>query len=316
MKKEELKILFIGADRYSLIVLEKLIVDNFTVAGVLVPELIGRDQKLKASCYHLYDFAKRKGLKILEFKKMSHNFWEDLRRLDTNIAVLTSFGKILPADFISLFKFGVVNVHPSLLPKYRGPSPVQEAIINGDKVSGVTIIQLNNNLDSGDIIYQKEVKIGSKETQQELSKKLFRIGADILSKILIPYCEGRIKLKKQDEKLACHTKIIKREDGLIDFNQDAQEIYNKWRAYYPWPGIFFYINLNGCQKRVKIIEIEKLVKRKESSNTLKPGLNVLHGKLVLVAKKGVLFLKKVQIEGKKVISSDSFLQGYSRMLKN
>lgn len=173
-----------------------------------------------------------------------------------DLGVVASYGKILSKKTLSQFPHGVLNIHPSLLPKYRGPSPIRTAIANGDEITGVTIIKLNNKMDEGDIVAQSEKLKVQNEMHSEIRDKLAKLGAKLLIKIIPDYLAGKIQLQEQDHSQATYTKLLTREDGKVDLSSFArsreagQMIYNKFRAYEGWPGIWFMHR----GKRVKILE--------------------------------------------------------------
>mgnify|MGYP001576228473 CR=1 FL=1 len=159
-----------------------------------------------------------------------------------DLFLVVAYGKIIPEDIINIPKLGSINIHYSLLPKYRGASPVESAILNGDKETGISIQKMEYKMDTGPIIAQEKVEIGNEEKAGDLRKRLIKIGGELLVKILPDFIDGKIKLTPQDGSLASVCKKIKKEDGLIDLNDDPQKNYNKFRAYSTWPRTFFFKN--------------------------------------------------------------------------
>ena len=166
--------------------------------------------------------------------------------------MVVAYGKIIPEDIINLPNLGSINIHYSLLPKYRGASPMESAILNGETETGITIQKMAYKMDAGDIIAQEKTKIMPDETAPELRQRLIKIGGEILVKILLNFIQGKIKAIPQNENEATFCKKIKKEDGLIDLNSDATKNYNKFRAYVFWPRTFFFVN----KKRVIITDAE------------------------------------------------------------
>ena len=165
--------------------------------------------------------------------------------------LVVAYGKIIPEDIINLPKLGSINIHYSLLPKYRGASPVESAILNGETETGITIQKIEYKMDTGPIMVQEKVKINPEEKASELRKRLIKIGGELLVKILPDFIDGKIKLIPQDNNEATYCKKIKKEDGLIDLGAELpSELYNKFRAYASWPRIFFFQN----KKRVIITD--------------------------------------------------------------
>lgn len=162
--------------------------------------------------------------------------------LEVELSVVVAYGKIIPKNILNIPRLGSINVHYSLLPKYRGASPIESAILNGETETGVTIQQMVYQMDAGPIIAQEKVAILENETAPELRKRLINIGGGLLVKIVSDFVIGKIKTVPQNEQEATHYGKIKKEDGLIDLNDDAKKNYNKFRAYAHWPRIFFFRN--------------------------------------------------------------------------
>ena len=195
-----------------------------------------------------------------------------------DLSIVVAYGKIIPEEILNMPKMGSFNIHYSLLPKYRGASPVESAILNADEETGVTIQQMVYKMDAGQIIAMEKVKILPEEKASELRTRLIKIGGELLVKTLPDIIEGKIKPISQNENEATHCKKIKKEDGLIDLNDNAIKNYNKFRAYAAWPRTFFFIN----NKRIIITEA-----------------NLEDGKFII---------KKVLPEGKKEITYTDFLK--------
>ncbi|MBU2634871.1 methionyl-tRNA formyltransferase, partial [Patescibacteria group bacterium] len=200
--------------------------------------------------------------------------------------IVASYGKIIPKKILEIPKYGCLNVHPSLLPKYRGPSPIQTTILNGDKKTGVTIILMDEKIDHGPIISNSKFEIrNSKLTYGELNVKLAKLGVKLLIETIPKWIRGEIKIKPQDHSKATYTKILKREDGKIDWSKSAQEIERQVRAFNPWPGTFTFIKHKNKTLRIKVLEAD-------------------------ISKDNKLIIKKLQPEGKKAMSFEEFKRGY------
>lgn len=171
-------------------------------------------------------------------KSSGENFRGEQNIMD--ISIVVAYGKIIPEDILQTPKYGSINIHYSLLPKYRGASPLESSILNGDNETGITIQQMEYKMDSGPIIAMEKVKIRPEETAPELRERLVKIGGELLVKILPDFLEGKIKPKPQNELAATFCTKIKKEDGLIDINDNAIKNYNKFRAYAVWPRTFFF----------------------------------------------------------------------------
>ena len=180
--------------------------------------------------------------------------------LNCEIAVLAYFGLIIPQKILKIFSKGIINIHPSLLPKYRGPTPVQNAILNGEKVTGVTLIKLDEKVDHGPILAQKEEKILEDDTADTLYTRLFKIGADLIYQNIKQYIKGNLKPRQQDHLKATLTKLFQKNDGLINFGNppSSVRIGRIVKAYYPWPGVFFKYKFDNKEKIIKLLPQNKI----------------------------------------------------------
>jgi methionyl-tRNA formyltransferase len=174
--------------------------------------------------------------------------------------VLASFGIIIPKEVLEMFSLGIINVHPSLLPQYRGPTPGQTAILNGDKVTGVSIMKLDEEIDHGPILVQEKTEIEPPDTSASLYKRLFEQGAKILGEALPKYITGKLKLKDQDHSKATFTDHLIRDSGFVDINKppSKETLKRMIRAFYPWPGVWVKTKLNGQEKIIKLLPEGKI----------------------------------------------------------
>lgn len=241
-------------------------------------------------------------LKTLSYEKISRDGLEDLKALNPDVIVTCAYGQILSKQILDIPKFGVINIHASLLPKYRGSSPIQWAIINGEKETGVTIMQTALGVDTGDILMQESTKILGYETAGELFERLSNIGANLIVDALNSIENGTLTPIKQDESKATHVKMLCKQDGLIDFNNDAINIVNKIHGLNPWPCAFTY--LDG--KMLKIFKAEVTNDVGEAGEVLKSDKNI---GLVIGAKNGAVLVKELQLEGSKRLDVKQFLLG-------
>ena len=243
--------IFFGTPRFAQIVLEKLIDSPYKPSLVITaPDAkVGRGQKLAPS--PVKQTAHACGIEILQPKKLSEknlksNFSQEnlleasISNLKFDLAILVAYGKIIPSYILSLPKYGFVNVHPSLLPQYRGPSPIQSVILTGEEKTGVTIIKLDEEVDHGPILTKKKITISPDDTHASLIESLGKIGADLLLHTLPKYLEGTIKPKSQNHRMATFTKHITKLDGFIGLaNLPYPEKLDRMiRAYYPWPTVW------------------------------------------------------------------------------
>jgi methionyl-tRNA formyltransferase len=225
-----------------------------------------------------------------------------LAALAPEIMIVVGYGQIIPQSVIDMAPRGIVNVHASLLPKYRGAAPVQWAIVDGETRTGVATMQINAGLDTGDILLERETEIGPEETALELGERLSVMGAELLIETLDGLARGAITPRKQDDALASHAPILKKEDGAISWNQPAKAIHDRVRGLLPWPGAH-------TRFRGQLLHIWRA--RVESDSTALPTGQVVAGPGFRIAcgDGNVLELLEVQLEGRKRMSGEAFANG-------
>lgn len=199
-------------------------------------------------------WAEKNNIPCLKPEKIDTLFIEEFKKININLSIVVAYGKILKEELINTPKLGTINIHYSLLPKYRGASPLISALLAGDKETGVSIQQMVFKLDSGPIIAEEKISININYTKEELNNKLIILGANLLCEILPKILEENITYNEQDEENATYCTKIKKEDGEIDLNDDHITNWNKYRAFYGWPGIFFFITKNNKKIRVTVKE--------------------------------------------------------------
>ena len=266
----------------------------------------GRGRELSAS--RVKEFALKNNLIVSEPRSLKDEGWiNELRSLSLDLIVVVAYGKILPEEVLGIPRFGCVNLHASLLPSYRGASPVNWAIINGDKETGVTAIVMDKGVDTGPILLSEKAGIKEDETAGELSRKLSEVGAALLVKAIELFLEGRIKPAPQDDRNATCAPLLKKEDGKIDWNLGAERIKNLVRGLSPWPGAYTFL-------RGKLLKIHSAEAQGDSGDSvdLKPGtvFEAEKDRIRVKCGSGVLEIKELQIEGKRRLSAREFLRGY------
>lgn len=298
-----MKIVFFGTSNVALPVLETLYQHHDMAAVVTSPDAAtGRKQAFSESPVSV--LAKEMDLELLKPQKVKGNleFINQLKNYNADIFVVVSYGKILPLEVINLPPHKTLNVHFSLLPKYRGASPIQGALLRGESQTGTSIFVLDEKMDTGPIVVQKSFPIDSDDNFITLSQKLANFSAKLLLDALPQYASGEIIPLPQDDSLATYTKIIGKQDGLVDWQSSASQIYNQFRAYYPWPGV--WTEWNG--KKLKILDCQPM---EAESPVLEPGTVQKDG-LVCCGQGTTLKLGIVQLEGKNQASVKDFLNGY------
>jgi len=232
---------------------------------------------------------------------------ERIRATRPDVVVVVAYGRRLRRSLLELVPAGVVNIHPSLLPAYRGASPIQAAIYDGLPRTGVTLMRMDAGLDTGPVIAAHEVDIGAAETAPVLHDRLAEAGADLLDEMLDPWVAGRLKAQPQDPKSATVTRPLERADAELDMRRPARALYDQWRAFQPWPGAF--VQVDG--RRVVAAEMEQ-----PSAEDAPVGRASLDGGVVVVGcGSGAIRLTRLQPEGRKAMSALAFANGYGPLLR-
>ena len=245
--------------------------------------------------------AKSLGLKALSYEKIRLEGVEDLKALNPDIMVTCAFGQILSSEILNIPKYGVINIHASLLPKYRGSAPIQYSVINGDKTTGITIMQTDVGVDTGDILMQKEIEIFPDETAGELFDRLSILGAEIITQALDDIEAGVITRTHQDEALATHVKMLSKKDGIIDFSKSAIDIKNLVRGLNPWPIAYTYFG----DKTLKVYKAEVSPIKGNVGEVLS-----LDNGITIGSGENSITLVEVQLEGSKKMTAKEFLLGH------
>ena len=295
------KIVFMGTPDFSVPVLQGLI-DNYDVIGVVTQpdKEVGRKQELVYS--PIKKLALEHGIKVLQPAKIRVDY-QDVIDLHPDIIITCAYGQIIPKEILDCPKYGCVNVHASLLPKYRGGAPIHRAIINGEKETGITIMYMDVGMDSGDIIKQRSIAIGENDCVGDLHDALSTMGRDLLLETLPSILDGTNERIKQDDSKVTLASIIKREDEVIDFNDTTVNVHNKIRGLSPFP--CSYAVLDG--KIVKVYKAE-IGDSKTSGTpgeiikTYKDGIGIKTGD-------GEIIIKELKVEGKKQMTAADFLNG-------
>ncbi len=238
---------------------------------------------------------------------------EMLAAYQSDLFIVAAFGQILPQAVLDLPRYGTLNIHASLLPKYRGVSPISEAILQGDTETGVTIMLIDAGVDTGPILLQRAIPIAEDDTTGSLTLKLAALGASALLEALPLWVQGKITPQPQDERFASHTHMLHKEDGKIDWNRPADVLARTVRAFTPWPGAY----TNWGNKILKIISAHTI--QSDPGSEARAGTVSLRKEnglqtLAVATGNGLLIIEKLQLEGKKVMNADEFLRGYSHII--
>lgn len=286
MKEVKPKIIFLGTPEFGAIILEGLVKNNYKPVLVITSpdKPVGRKQILTPSAVKIV--AQKYNLPLAYQP-------EETKKIKPDLIVCAAYGQILSKEVLEIPKYGCLNVHPSLLPKYRGPSPIQTAILNNDKETGVTIFLMDEKIDHGKIVASSKYQIANNVYYQKLEKELAELAIKLLIETIPKWVNNEITPQPQDDSKATYTKTLKKGDGRIDWKKSAEEIERQIRAFSLWPGSFTFWQ----GKRIKILEAEAVK-------------TPLENKLAIKCGKGYLIIKKLQPEGKKPMSSDDFLRGH------
>lgn len=309
MNYRDLKIVFMGTPEFAVASLDALVNEGCTIVGVVTApdKPAGRGLKLQESAVKKY--ATEKGLKVLQPEKLKNpQFLEELKLLNADLQIVVAF-RMLPELVWNMPSMGTINVHASLLPQYRGAAPINWAVINGEKETGVTTFKLKHEIDTGDILLQEKISIDENETAGELHDKLKELGSKVLVETVRGLADGTLKETPQSEIQnskfpSKHAPKIFTETCKIDWSKSVEEIHNLIRGLSPFPGAFTYLH----DKLLKIYRSDKEYKQP----SIPFGTFETDNKnfLKFACKDGYILVKELQLEGKKRMSAEDFLRGY------
>ena len=299
-----MKIAFMGTPDFAVPCLERLISSKHEIVGVFCQpdKPKGRTQEL--SMPPTKEIALKNDIPVFQPRTLKNGAGvEILKEITPDLVIVVAYGKILPEDFLCFPKYGCINIHGSLLPKYRGASPIQWAVLNGDSEAGVTSMQMDAGLDTGDMLLTGKVPVGENETSLELFDKLSAIGADVMEETIEKLEKGELKPIKQDESEATYVGMLSKEMSNVDFTLPASQVHNKIRGLYSWPGASTV--LSG-----KILKLHKSRLCDKKGNNI-PGSVVESGDRLVVCcgDNNCVELLEIQLEGKKRMNSADFLRG-------
>ncbi len=298
--------MFFGTPGFAVPSLEAIAASRHPVVAVVTqPDRPrGRGQKVSGSPVKIS--AERLSIPILQPDRLrAPEFLEALRERSPDLGVVAAYGKILPAELLALPRVGMINVHASLLPRWRGAAPIHRAILAGDAVTGITIMQVVQALDAGPILSVAETPIGPTDTSASLERRLAVMGADLIVRAIDDIEAGRSAPTPQDESRVTYAKRLARADGQIDFAKSADDVHNAIRGLQPWPLVS--VNLDG--KRLLLHESES---RPDERTDAAPGtiVRVDPDALVVATGRGVVLIRRVQLEGRPPVAVRDFLHGH------
>lgn len=303
-----MRVIFMGTTPFSKVVLQELVNESFEVIALVTqPDRpFGRKRELKAPITK--EFALKHNIKVLQPNKIKDSI-KEINDLNADLIVTCAYGQIVPIEILNHPKHKSINVHASLLPKYRGGAPIHWSIINGDCKTGMTLMEMDAGMDSGNIITQEEVDIEVDDTMGTLEKKLMLASQTLIKRDLKAYLQGDIESQKQAEDQVTYAYTIKKEDELIDFKQDVEKVYNRMRGLIPWP--VSYALLEG--ERVKFHQVKMI---KKHHNLVPGSITDIHEEgMDIACLNGFVRISKIQPFGKPVMTSIDFMNGFKESWK-
>ncbi|MDO8424757.1 MAG: methionyl-tRNA formyltransferase [bacterium] len=305
-----MKIIFFGTPEFGAIILDGLVSAGLSPALVITEpdKPVGRKQIVTPLPVKV--LAKKYNIPVMQSERVA-DCKSEVENLKPDLGIVAAYGQMLPQNLLDIPKFGFLNVHPSLLPKYRGPSPIQSAILSGEEETGVTIMLVSKKMDAGPILANGKKQLTSNIIYRELHDELANLGAELLVKTVPDWVEGKIKPQEQNEAEATYTNIIKKEDGYIDWEKDASYIERQVRALNPWPGTFTKFEIKGLLKTIKVLK-SNVLKQTGDGPFGDPGKTFLgtNDKIAVQTGKDFLIIEELQVEGKKPLATIDFLRGH------
>ncbi|MGN0432888.1 MAG: methionyl-tRNA formyltransferase [Lachnospiraceae bacterium] len=309
-----MKIVFMGTPDFAVGALQALIEAGHEITAVVTQPDKAKGRSGKLSFSPVKECALEKGIPVLQPVRIKRpEAVAELAQYEADVFVVAAFGQLLSKEILSMPRLGCINIHASLLPKYRGSSPIQWTVINGEEKTGVTIMQMNEGLDTGDILYQKEVLLDKKETGASLFDKLAKLGAGAIVEALQLLSEGKLAPIPQNDEQATHTVMLDKAMGHMDFTKSAVELERLVRGLNSWPSAYTYFD----GRQLKIWESELAEKEEFSEEELAYAKKAAPGEVIKVEKnrfalactEGALWITSLQLEGKKRMSTHDFLLG-------
>ena len=292
-----------GTPEFAVPVAKRLLKAGHDLVGVYTQPDRPAGRGRRTSPTPVKRFALERGLAVLQPRSLSGaETWAAMAALKPDASVVAAYGKLLPRPVLDIPRLGCLNIHPSLLPRHRGASPVAAAILSGDGVTGVTVMLLDEGLDTGPVLAQRQARITRDETADTLTRRLFRMGGDLVVEVLRGLAEGTVLAREQIEEDATMSTRLDREAGRIDWSVPAEQIALMVRAYHPWPGTF--TTWNG--RTIKILEASPV-----PSDRVTPGtVTVARGSIEVATGAGALIVTRLQIEGRTAVSASEFVAGH------
>lgn len=300
------KILYMGTSDFAAYILEKLIKENFNIIGLVSQPDRAQNRKKEYLPTPTKQVALDNDLAIYQFDNINEHY-QDLLSLKPDLIITCAFGQKVGKDILDLPSYGCVNIHASLLPKYRGAAPIHYAIINGDEITGNTIMYMEETLDTGAMISQSKIAIDIEDTYDSLAKKMMKDGADLIIKTIPLIFEDQVAAIIQDNEKATLAPMLKREDEFINFDEDVLKVYNKMRGLISRPGCFAYLN----DKKIKFYQINF-----EKTNSNVNEIKTFKDHFSIGCQNGIIKVYEFQLEGKKRVKYLDYKNGHNLEIKD
>lgn len=301
-----IKTVFFGTPEFASKFLESLHADEDISVDAVVcqpDKPVGRKKIITAPATK--NFAAENDIDVLQPESLrSAEIADQLRKINADLFVIIAYGKIIPQEILDIPKQGCVNVHPSLLPKYRGPSPIQSAILNQESETAVTVMLIDEKMDHGPILAQKSISINANETSTSLRGKVVEIGKPLLIETVKKYADGKIEPQEQNHDEATFCKMLEKADAKIDWNTSAEDIYAKHRAFFEWPGVYTIAERGDNESKLKLHDISI------SMQTIEPGrIAFEENRMFIGTSTKAIEIYKIQPEGGQTMPADAFMRG-------
>jgi methionyl-tRNA formyltransferase len=303
MSPDQMRTVFMGTPEFAVSTLQGLIEAGCNLVGVYTqpdrPK--GRGKKLAMS--PVKEVALKHDIPVFQPQRMrDQQAVDELKELKPDLIVVVAYGQILPKAVLDIPKFNCINVHASLLPKYRGAAPINMAIVNGESETGVTTMLMDVGLDTGDMLVKRSLSIGPNETAGQLHDRLALIGREAMEETLERICAGTLSPEQQDDSLSCYASMMKKEDGLLDWSRPAQQLHNQVRGLDPWPGAYTYLGS----------DVLKIATTRIGEASGEPGTILATDKngVCVACGEGSLIIGTLQLPGKKRLDAAAFLSGH------
>jgi len=300
-----------GTPDFAVPSLKSLIESKYNVATVITQTDKPKGRKSQLCTPPVKNIALDSGLKIVQPENVNDKIViEKLKEINPDVITVVAFGQMISSEILDLPRYKCINIHASLLPKYRGAAPINWTLINGEEEAGVTSIILQEKMDAGKMIIQKSIRIGPDETAGELNNRLSVLGAEVLMDSLKQIETGAAKYTLQDEKLVTYAQKLKKKDGLINLNHSNEEVHNFVRGMNPWPTAYTTLIRNTSEERIIILETEKDTPSDTETNKI-PGtiIDISDRGIKVATKNGCIWIKEVKPEGKQSMSAVAFSRG-------